>query len=98
MFIFGHFFIAVAKILTIAINIYIFMIIADTVLSWLRLNNFNEYARFVGNIVEPYLNTIRHFIPRFSSIDLTPLIGILILYFTDMFVVSVIREIGKMCL
>ena len=74
------------------------MIIADTVLSWFRLNNYNEYSRFVGNIVEPYLNTVRHFIPRFSSLDLTPLIGILILYFTDMFVINVIREIGIMFL
>lgn len=98
MFIFGHLFIAVSKILTITINLYIFLIIADTVLSWLRLNNYNEYSRFMGNIVGPYLNTIRHFIPRFSSIDLTPLIGILILYFTDEFLVNVIREIGIMFL
>lgn len=96
MFIFGYFFIAVAKILGFAINIYIFLIIADTVLTWLRLNNYNEYSRFLGNIVGSYLNTIRHFVPRFSTIDLTPLIGILILYFIDEFIVNVIREIGMM--
>ena len=98
MFIFGHLFITVSKILSIAINIYMFLLIVDTVLSWLRLNNYNEYSRFVGNIVEPYLNTIRHIIPRFSSLDFSPLIGILILYFIDEFVINVIREIGMMFL
>ena len=96
MFIFGYFFIALAKILTFAVNIYIFLIIVDTILSWLRMNNFNEYTRFISNIVEPYLVVIRRYIPRFSTLDLSPLIGILILYFVDEFVVNVFREIGKM--
>ncbi len=95
MFIFGYFFIAISKILSLIINGYIFLIIVDTVLSWIRINNYNEYTRFITKIVEPYLNVIRHYIPRFSTVDFSPLIAIFILYFTDEFIVNVFREIGE---
>ncbi|MFP4546790.1 MAG: YggT family protein [Fidelibacterota bacterium] len=98
MFIFGYFFIALAKLLTFLINIYIFLIIIDTVLAWLRMNNYNEYTRFISSFVEPYLMIIRGIIPQFSTIDLSPLIGILILYFTDEFFVNVIHEFGVLFL
>ncbi len=98
MFIFGYLFLAVAKILHIVINLYIFLIIVDTILSWLNLNNYNEYARFISRLVEPYLSIFRNLIPRFSALDLTPLFGILALYFIDEFFVNVIREMGQLFL
>ncbi|MBN2281325.1 MAG: YggT family protein [Candidatus Marinimicrobia bacterium] len=98
MFIIGYLFVSVAKILSLVINIYIILIIIDSILSWLKINNYNEYSRFVGHLVDPYLNTLRQLIPRFSTVDLTPFFGILILYFTDEFLVNIIKEIGIMFL
>lgn len=95
MFIFGYLFIALAKILAFVLNLYIFIIIVDTVLSWIRINNYNEYTRIISNLVEPYLSIIRNFVPRVTGIDFSPLIGILILYFFDEFVINVIRRIGE---
>lgn len=95
MFIFGYFFLALAKTFGFIINIYILLIIADTVLSWLRMNNYNEYTRIVSNLAEPYLSIISKVIPRFSTLDFTPLIGIIILYFTNEFIINIFKRIGE---
>ncbi len=71
------------------ITIYLWIIIANAVLSWLvAFNILNTQNRFVFSVLDatykltdPALNKIRRFIPNLGSIDISPLILILILMF-----------------
>ena len=71
------------------INIYIWLIIINVLLSWLvAFNILNTQNRFVFSVLDvtykmtdPALNKIRRFIPTFGSIDVSPVILILILMF-----------------
>ena len=71
------------------ITIYLWIIIINAVLSWLvAFNILNTQNRFVFSVLDatykmtdPALNKIRSFIPSFGSIDLSPVILILILMF-----------------
>ena len=71
------------------INIYIWLIIINVILSWLvAFNVLNTQNRFVFTIlnttyrlVDPALNKIRKFIPNLGSIDISPVILILLLIF-----------------
>ena len=71
------------------ISIYIWIVIINAVLSWLvAFNILNTQNRFVFSVLEathkltdPALNKIRRFIPMFGSIDISPVILILILMF-----------------
>tara|TARA_Y100001970_G_scaffold220229_1_gene270402 strand:+ start:113 stop:403 length:291 start_codon:yes stop_codon:yes gene_type:complete len=71
------------------ITIYLWIIIINAVLSWLvAFNILNTQNRFVFSILDatykmtdPALNKIRRFIPTFGSIDISPVILILILMF-----------------
>ena len=71
------------------ITIYLWIIIINAVLSWLvAFNILNTQNRFVFSILEatykitdPALNKIRRFIPTFGSIDISPVVLILILMF-----------------
>jgi len=71
------------------ITIYLWIIIINAVLSWLvAFNILNTQNRFVFSVLDttykltdPALNKIRRFIPTFGSIDISPLILILILMF-----------------
>ena len=71
------------------ITIYLWIIIINAVLSWLvAFKVLNTQNRFVFSILnatykltEPALNKIRRFIPMFGSIDISPVILILILMF-----------------
>jgi len=71
------------------ITIYLWIIIINAVLSWLvAFNILNTQNRFVFSVLDatykmtdPALNKIRRFIPTFGSIDISPLILILLLMF-----------------
>ena len=71
------------------INIYIWLIIINAVLSWLvAFNVLNTQNRFVFSLLnatyqltDPVLNKIRRFIPNLGSIDISPVVLILLLIF-----------------
>ena len=71
------------------ITIYLWIIIINAILSWLvAFNILNTQNRFVFAVLDatykmtdPVLNRIRRFIPTFGSIDVSPVILILLLMF-----------------
>ena len=71
------------------ITIYLWIIIINAVLSWLvAFNILNTQNRFVFSVLDatykmtdPALNKIRSFIPTFGSIDVSPVVLILLLMF-----------------
>ena len=71
------------------ITIYLWVIIANALLSWLvAFNILNTQNRFVFSVLDttykltdPILNKIRRFVPTFGSIDISPIILILALIF-----------------
>ena len=71
------------------INIYIWLIIINAILSWLvAFNVLNTQNRFVfavlnatHQLTDPVLNKIRKFIPNLGSIDISPIVLILLLIF-----------------
>ena len=71
------------------LKLYSYVVIANVVISWLvAFNILNTQNRFVFSILDttykltdPALNKIRKFVPTFGSIDISPIILILILMF-----------------
>ena len=71
------------------ITIYLWIIIINAILSWLvAFNVLNTQNRFVFSVLDatykltdPALSKIRRFIPMFGSIDISPVILILLLMF-----------------
>jgi YggT family protein len=71
------------------ITIYLWIIIINAILSWLiAFNILNTQNRFVSSVLDatykltdPALNKIRRFIPIFGSIDISPIVLILLLMF-----------------
>ena len=72
-----------------AITIYLWIIIINAILSWLvAFNVLNTQNRFVFSVLDitykltdQALNKLRRFIPMFGSIDISPVILILLLMF-----------------
>ena len=71
------------------ITIYLWIIIINAILSWLiAFNILNTQNKFVFSVLDatykmtdPALNKIRRYIPSFGSIDISPVILILLLLF-----------------
>ena len=71
------------------IDIYIWLLIAQAVLSWLLafgvVNRHNRAVAVIGDflyrVTEPALRPLRAFLPSFGGIDISPVVLILILMF-----------------
>ena len=71
------------------IYLYVWVLIINAIISWLvAFNVLNTQNRFVFSVLDatykltdPALNKIRRFIPTFGSIDISPVILILLLMF-----------------
>ena len=74
------------------LKLYSYVIIANVVISWLiAFNVLNTQNRFVYSILEttyrltdPILNRIRRFLPNLGSLDISPIILLLLIWFIEM--------------
>lgn len=80
---------AIGSMLITIIHLYIYIIVAAIVVSWLInfnvLNTRNQLVyrinRFLEDITEPALRPIRQVVPLIGGIDISPVILILLLTF-----------------
>ena len=74
------------------LTLYTYVVIANVVISWLiAFNILNTSNRFVYSILEftykltePILNKIRGFLPNLGSLDISPEVLLLLLWFIEM--------------
>ncbi|MFC1815172.1 YggT family protein [Thermodesulfobacteriota bacterium] len=96
MFVVGYLLMAVAKVLGIVLNLFLWIVVARAILSWVSPDPYNPIVRFIHNITEPVLYRIRMIIPvSFGGIDFSPIIAILGVYFLNIFVVNSLIRIAS---
>jgi len=62
------------------INIYLILIFVRILLTWFQTVDWmNQIAAFLSPITDPYLNVFRSFIPPIGGLDLSPILGIIVL-------------------
>jgi YggT family protein len=74
------------------LKLYSYVVIANVIVSWLiAFNILNTQNRFVYSILEfsyqltdPLLNKIRRFLPNLGSLDISPIILLLLIWFVEM--------------
>ena len=74
------------------VNLYIWILIINVIMSWLvAFNILNTSNRFVYSILEltyrltdPILYRIRRFLPNLGSLDISPIILLLLIWFIEM--------------
>ena len=95
MFILGNFFNAVAVVLDYALSIYMWIIIARAVLSWVNPDPYNAIVRFINNATEPVLYQVRKRLPvSFGGLDVSPMIVILGVIFLQTFLVASLKRLA----
>ena len=95
MFVVGNFVVALARLLELAINAYIWIIIARAIISWVSPDPSNPIVRFLHRITEPVLRPVRYRLPTLAmGLDLSPMVVIFVLYFLDRFLVSTLRDLA----
>ena len=95
MFIFSNFLMAIAKILNIGLTIYMWIVIARAVVSWVNPDPYNPIVRFLNNVTEPVLYRIRRFIPvYFGGFDFSPILVIVAIIFIQTFLIQSLYQLA----
>jgi len=95
MFIAENFVVALAKILDIALSLYMWILIARAVISWVNPDPYNPIVMFLYRITEPVLSPVRRWLPfRNLGIDLSPMIVILAIIFLQSFLVRSMMQMA----
>ena len=82
---------ALAQILSMVINIYIWVVIIAALITWVRPDPYNPIVQVLYKLTEPVYAKIRQVIPTsIGGIDIAPIIVILALKFIDLFAVKLI--------
>lgn len=96
MFIIANFFEAVAVVLDYALTIYMWIVIAGAVLSWVSPDPYNPIVRFINTATEPVLYQIRKRLPvNFGGLDISPIVVILLIYFLQIFLVGSLHGLAR---
>jgi YggT family protein len=96
MFIIGNFVIALATVIDYVLVLYMWIVIARAVLSWVNPDPYNQIVRIIYNITEPVLYQIRNRLPvTFGGIDLSPIVIFLVIIFLQKFVVTSLYVLGN---
>ncbi|MFW5975174.1 MAG: YggT family protein [Desulfosalsimonas sp.] len=97
MFIIGNFLFGLAKVLNIALTVYMWIIIARAVLSWVNPDPFNPIVRIINQVTEPVLSKVRQYVPAVvGGIDFSPIIVLLAVVFLQAFLVQSLMQLANL--
>jgi YggT family protein len=78
------------------IGVYALLIFAYVLMSWVRLPYsvwMNRIQRFLYDVCEPYLRLFRRILPSLGPIDLSPMIGVIVLFAVDRIVSRLLEQL-----
>ncbi|MEK6698738.1 MAG: YggT family protein [Nitrospirota bacterium] len=95
MFILGNILLGVAEVLDWVLVMYMWVIIARALISWVNPDPYNTIVQVLHRLTEPALKPLRKLVPAHRlGIDLSPIIAILIITFARKAVVATLYRFG----
>lgn len=100
MFAIANLLVALAAILNLALSVYMWIIIARVIVSWVILFRpsplIHSLAHGLSRLTDPVLRRIRRYIPlRGTGLDFSPFIAILIIVFLQHFLVATLFDLAR---
>ena len=89
--------IPIINTLLFVLNIYWWIVILAVIFSWLYafnvVNSRNQFVGMIGNalfqMTEPVFRRIRNFLPNLGTLDISPLVVLVILFFLEQVLVQI---------
>jgi YggT family protein len=86
---------AMAAVLQLVLTLYMWIVIARALISWVNPDPYNPIVRFLYNATEPLLYRVRRVLPVFAGgLDLSPLVVVVAIYFLQAFLVQSLRDLA----
>ena len=86
---------ALENFISVFIGVYVLLIIAYILTSWLRLPyspTLNRIQRFLYDVCEPYIRLFRRVLPATGALDFSPMLALIALGVIDRFLIWVLEH------
>ncbi|HKR79318.1 MAG TPA: YggT family protein [Nitrospira sp.] len=94
MFVVNNFFTALGSVVYYALELYMYVVIARALISWVNPDPWNPIVQFLEKVTEPALAPLRRMIGWKLGVDVSPIILILIIMFLQKFIVPSLFQMG----
>jgi len=86
---------AVIRILDLAFNIYIFIVVARALISWVNPDPYNPIVRFLHSATDPVLYRLRRLLPflQAGAFDFSPIVLLILLSVIQQILVSFLYQL-----
>ena len=96
MFVVGNLLAALAGLADTVLTLYVWIIVARAVISWVNADPYNPIVRTLCNLTDPVLDRLRQMLPMsFGGIDMSPVVAIFILWFLRAFFVATLYDLAR---
>jgi len=98
MKILGYLLLALARLLSMVINIYTFIVIGAVIISWVNADPYNPIVRILRQLTEPVFRLARRVMPAIlfrTGLDLSPLLVFFALVLVDTVVVNFLFDAAR---
>ncbi|MBA3412311.1 MAG: YggT family protein [Actinobacteria bacterium] len=87
---------SVQSFVHVFILVYILLLFAYIITSWIRLPYsiwLSRIQRFLYDVCEPYLRVFRRFLPPLGPLDLSPMLGVIVLLVLDSVLIALLDRL-----
>nr|VFJ47661.1 MAG: YggT family protein [Candidatus Kentron sp. FW]VFJ62938.1 MAG: YggT family protein [Candidatus Kentron sp. FW] len=91
----GVIILSVARLLELAIHVFMFSIILHVIMSWINPHVYNPMVSLLYSVTEPLLAPARKWIPSVSGLDLSPILVIVGLQLILLLFTTPLADFGK---
>ncbi|MHB1399474.1 MAG: YggT family protein [Trichloromonadaceae bacterium] len=90
------FILILAQMFQLIMTVYIYIVVARAIISWVNPDPYNPIVRFLHNVTDPVLYRIRKVIPlQFGGIDFTPILFLFGLFFIQRVVSQLLLRLAS---
>ena len=87
---------ALYQVVNLAFQVYIFIVVARALVSWVNPDPYNPIVRFLYRATDPVLDRMSRLLPlQFGGVDLTPVALLLALYLLKDLLLNLIVQLAR---
>jgi YggT family protein len=88
---------AVPELISLIINIFLFAILIQVIISWINPGSYNPVLSLIHSLTEPLLAPVRRRMPDMGGLDLSPMVVMIGLVVLEMLLIPPLKDtIGRM--
>ena len=84
---------AIPELLTLFINVFLFAILIQVIISWINPGSYNPAIGLIHSLTEPLLSPVRRRMPSMGGLDLSPMVVMIGLVLLEMLLIPPVKAV-----